>query len=132
MIDLRKAVEVLTDSGVEFVLIGGAAMTAHGSAYVTQDLDICYQRSYENIRRLVDALLPYHPRLRGTPTGIPFQFDAETIERGLNFTFATDLGDLDLLGEVTGLGFYNHVQECSVAMPVYGRECQVLSLEGLL
>ncbi len=67
MIDLERALNALRDREVEFVLIGGAAMVAQGSAQVTQDLDICYERSRENIRRLVKALAPYRPRLRGAP-----------------------------------------------------------------
>jgi hypothetical protein len=132
MIHLQKALDVLREAGVEFVLIGGAAMTAHGSATITQDLDICYERSHENINRLVKAFGPHHPRLRGAPADVPFRFDEETIEAGLNFTLATDLGDLDLMGEVAGLGPYRAVRAASETMVVYGRDCQVLSLDGLI
>src|SRR5207249_8667496 len=51
-------------------------------------------------------LTPYHPYLRGAPPGLPFRWDAQTLERGLNFTLTTDLGALDLLGEITGGGRY--------------------------
>jgi hypothetical protein len=132
MINLQKALDALRDAGVEFVLIGGAAMVAHGSAQGTQDIDICYDRSRENIRRLVRALEPYHPRLRGAPADVPFLFDERTIEHGLNFTLTTDLGDLDLLGEVTGLGPYTAVRAASETMLVYGKNCNILSLEGLI
>lgn len=132
MINLQKALDALRDAGVEFVLIGGAAMVAHGSAQVTQDLDISYERSPENIRRLVKALEPSHPRLRGAPPDVPFRFDVETIQRGLNFTLTTDFGNLDLLGEVAGLGPYSAVRASSETMPVYGRSCNILSLDGLI
>jgi hypothetical protein len=132
MIDLPKALNALRDAEVEFVLIGGAAMVAQGSAQVTQDLDLCYRRSDENIHRLEKALSPHRPRLRGAPANIPFRFDEETIKRGLNFTLATDIGDLDLLGEVAGLGPYDAVRALSETMEVYGRSCNILSLEGLI
>ncbi len=132
MINLQKALDALRDAGVEFVLIGEAAMVAHGSAQATQDLDICYERSRENIRRLVRTLEPYHPRLRGAPADVPFRFDEETIERGLNFTLTSDIGDLDLLDEVTGLGPYGAVRASSETMSVYGRNCNILSLDGLI
>jgi hypothetical protein len=132
MIDLPKALNALRDAEVEFVLIGGAAMVAQGSAQVTQDLDLCYQRSHENIHRLVKALSPHRPWLRGAPANIPFQFDEETIKRGLNFTLATDIGEIDLLGEVAGLGPYDAVRALSETMQVYGRGCNILSLEGLI
>lgn len=79
MISFERAIGVLADGGVEFVLIGGVAIFAHGSAYLTQDLDVCYRRSKENMERLTKALEPYHPRLRGAPDNLPFRFDAETI-----------------------------------------------------
>jgi len=132
MISFQKALVALRNAGVEFVLIGGAAMVAHGSALATQDLDICYERSHENIRRLVSALAPFHPRLRGAPADIPFRFDSDTLERGLNFTLATDLGDLDLFGEVAGLGAYKVVRAASDIVQVYGTDCPILSLDALI
>ena len=65
-----KAVQALTDSGVEFVIIGGWSAVLHGSSYVTNDLDICY--SSENIKRLAEVLAPLHPRLRDLPLNLPF------------------------------------------------------------
>lgn len=132
MIDLRKALDTMRDSEVEFVLIGGAAMVAHGSAQATQDLDICYERSRANIGRLVKALASYRPRLRGVPADIPFRFDEKTVEAGMNFTLTTDLGDLDLFGEVSGLGGYEVVRASSETMQVYDRPCNILSLDGLI
>jgi len=63
-------------------------------------------RTNKNMERLAKALQPFHPVLRGAPPGLPFRCDAKTIASGLNFTLTTDLGDLDFLGEVAGLGFF--------------------------
>ena len=63
----------------------------------------------ENIQRLASALASHHPYLRGAPPGLPFRFDVETIESGLNFTLTTDLGPIDLLGEVAGGGTYERL-----------------------
>jgi predicted nucleotidyltransferase len=119
-------------AGVDFVIIGGVAGLAHGSARVTFDVDLCYKRTSENIRRLCDTLAPLHPRLRGAPEGLPFRLDPETVKAGLNFTLATDLGAVDLLGEISGLGGYEGVKAVSEALPLYGLEMNVLSLEGLI
>lgn len=128
----EAVIGLLADAGVDFVVIGGVAMLVHGSAHVTQDIDFCYSRSRENIRRLTSALLPYHPRLRGAPEGLPFMFDEETIRRGLNFTLSTDLGDVDFLGEVAGLGSYAAVRAESEKIEAFGRSFDVLSIAGLL
>lgn len=130
--DLERALTVLLDAGVEFVMIGGVAMYAHGSSRLTRDLDICYGRNSENLEKLSRALSPFNPRLRDVPSEVEFQLDALTLRHGLNFTLVTDLGDLDLLGEVPGLGGYPEVKAVSVMLPLFGRSCAVLSLDGLI
>jgi hypothetical protein len=107
-------------------------LIARGSAYVTRDVDICYERSKENLRRLVQALLPYHPRLRTPKEDVPILWDEFTLRNGLNFTLRTDLGDLDLLGEVTALGLYKDALAASDVMEAYGRSCRVLNLDALI
>ena len=66
---------------VRFIVIGGAAAIAHGSARLTQDLDIVYERTTENLNNLVLALSQCVPYLRGAPPGLPFQWDRTTLER---------------------------------------------------
>lgn len=122
----------LTDHQVPFVLIGGLAMTAHGSAYITQDLDVCYSRQKDHVDLLAQAMAPLHPYMRGAPPGLPFKFDAPTILAGLNFTLVTDLGDVDFLGEVGGIGFYDKVLAQSVEKTLYQMPLHVLSIEGLI
>jgi len=132
MVDFQPVLTALDDAGVQFVIIGGVAISVHGSAYITQDLDICYARSRDNVERLVTALKPYHPRLRGAPAALPFQFDSQTVLRGMNFTLASDIGDVDLFGEVIGIGFYAEVRARSLEVELYGRRLIVLSIEGLI
>src|SRR2546423_7438669 len=114
MIQFRTLLAALHSNNVAFVIIGGVAATLHGSARVTYDLDIVYERTPENLQRIIEALGPFKPYLRGAPPGLPFRFDAETLKRGLNFTFTTSEGPLDLLGELSGVGSYAAVREHSV------------------
>lgn len=132
MIDFEKALTVLADAQVRLVIVGGLAVTIHGSAYVTYDLDFCYARDAENLSRLTQALQPYNPRLRGAPASLPFRFDEETLKSGLNFTLTTDLGDLDLLGEVTGIGDYTAALATSMPVELFGHDFNVLTLEALI
>jgi len=113
-------------------LIGGAAATAHESARLTQDLDIVYRRTPENIARLAAGLGPYHPYLRGAPPGLPFRLDAETIQRGLNFTLTTDLGALDLFGDIPGGGAYEDLQCDAIELKLFGVTCRCLGLKRLI
>ena len=132
MIDFEATLKILSERGVNFVVIGGYAATLHGSAYLTRDLDICYERTPENMERLVRALSPYRPRLRGAPEGLPFVFDVQTLSNGMNFTLATDLGDIDLLGHVSGLGEFPALALDAISMPLFGGEYRVASLDSLI
>lgn len=93
---------VLTRHEVRFIVIGGLAANIHGSTTFTRDLDVCYERTPENMERLAAALLEIGVTLRGADPGLPFQVDARTIRNGLNFTFDTAFGWFDCLGEASG------------------------------
>ncbi len=132
MIDLETIVHRLADGSVKFVIVGGVAATVHGSSHITDDLDICYARDKINLARLAETLAPLNPRLRGAPADLPFMWDAETLRRGLNFTLRTDLGNIVLLGEVSGIGTYEQAQEASIQVMLFNTECSILSLEKLI
>ena len=78
------------------------------------------------------ALQSVNARLRNAPADLPFHLDAETLHKGLNFTFITDVGDLDLLGEVRGIGSYDEAIEGASSFQVLGHEFKVISLEKLI
>jgi len=132
MTDFEELIHRLHRSGVEFLIVGGLAATIHGSARLTQDLDIVYSRSAENIGRLVDALAPLAPYLRGAPEGLPFRLDAETVRAGLNFTLQTRVGALDLLGEITGGGNYAALHRHTITVVLFGVRVAALDLETLI
>jgi hypothetical protein len=132
LIDIETAFVVLSQAGVEFIVVGGVAARAHGSARLTNDLDVVYRRTPENIERLGSALAPHAPYLRGAPPGLPFRWDTDTIVRGLNFTLTTAFGDLDVLGEVTGGGGYDQLLPHSRAVPVFGVQVRCLDLHMLI
>ncbi len=127
-----ELLSVLAGGGVEFILAGGVAAGAHGATRATQDIDIVYSRSPRNLGRIVNALAPLKPYLRGAPPGLPFRLDVETLKRGLNFTLTTSAGWIDLLGEIAGGGTYENLREHSIAIGVFGVECRVLDLATLI
>lgn len=103
MTDYRKLLETLAGAEIEFILVGGVAATVHGSARLTQDVDVVYGRSDANLARLAAALAPHGPYLRGAPLGLPFRLDETTLRGGLNFTLSTAIGDLEALAELEAL-----------------------------
>lgn len=132
MTQFEVLLTALLQHRVSFVIIGGIAATLHGSARLTNDLDVAYERSDANIDRLSSALSAFQPYLRGAPEGLPFRFDTATIRRGLNFTLRTSAGDIDLLGEVTGVGSYEAVKRESVEVALFGSTYNVINLDALI
>lgn len=132
MTDFPRLLEALSAGGVDFIIVGGFAGTLHGSALPTRDLDIVYSRDKDNIGRLVAALAPHAPYLRGAPPGLPFRWDRPTVQVGLNFTLTTDLGAIDLLGEITGGGDYGALIPHAERVTVFGKSCLCLGLRRLI
>ena len=132
MKDVERQIRLVGEFQIECVLVGGVAATVHGSSVPTQDLDLCYSRDSGNMVRVVAALRSVNATLRGAPKNIPFILDEESLRRGLNFTFDTDVGKLDLLGEVRGVGVYADCFENADEAEIFGYHHHVLSLEKLI
>jgi hypothetical protein len=129
MTDFQAAIRALADAGVNFIVVGAYAAAIQGSTLVTRDLDICYERTPENLRRLASALSPLHPRLRGVPEGVPFVLDERALGQGMNFTLQTDLGEIDLLGELSGVGQFPALLPDAVSVVLHGTSFRVASIE---
>jgi predicted nucleotidyltransferase len=130
--DFARLLGVLHDHGVECIVVGGLAATIHGSARLTQDVDVSYARSDANLQRLVRALAPLEPYLRGAPPGLPFDWSVATLRAGLNFTLTTSAGALDLLGEISGGGRYEDLLPRTIVVPLFGYEVRCLDLDSLI
>lgn len=106
---------VLARHEVRFVAIGGTAGRLLGSALTTDDVDILYERSGENIGRLAAALAELAARRRDLDPAIAVpRLDAQTIRNGMNFLLTTRYGDLDCLGE-TASGRFTYEQMAPTA-----------------
>jgi predicted nucleotidyltransferase len=130
--DFARLLGALHKTGVEYIIIGGVAATVHGSSRLTQDVDVCYARTDANLDRVVRALRPLKPYLRGAPRGLPFEWSAATLRAGLNFTLTTTAGDIDLLGEVTGGGTYDDLIAHTMEVTLFRHHTRCLNLEWLI
>ncbi len=129
---LEEVARLLAEHGVRYILIGGWAAILHGAARSTNDVDIVYARDADNIHRLVEALGPWQPYLRGAPPGLPFRWDESTVHAGLDFKLTAAHGEIDLLGEVTGGGPYEQLLPFSQTVTAFGVPLRVVTLERLI
>jgi hypothetical protein len=130
--DPGPALETLLRHQVDFVLIGGLAAVVLGSSYSTFDLDVAYARDRANLERLSEALRELGATLRGAPPRVPFRVDADTLEAGLNFTFETRVGNVDVFGEPTGGPAYDELRRRSSVERIEGVEIRVASIDHLI
>ena len=128
----KMLLERLIQHNVDFVVIGGVCGVLHGVALVTFDLDICCRFSRVNLRRIEAAVKDLHPQHRLTANKLPLELTDELCDSLKNIYLKTDLGILDCLGEVAGLGNYDQVRARSIMYKMSYGEFPILSLEALI
>ena len=128
-LDLLKS---LNDHQVQYVLVGGMACVIHGSQVVTQDVDICAPLTQENLSRFLAALAGAHPRFRTARDLHSLPDQPEKLEGFKNLYLVTDLGQLDVLSEITGVGAYSEVEQHTIQVDLEGIQCNVLDLDTLI
>ena len=95
----------LKDSGLEFVVIGGLCVVYHGVPVATFDLDICCPFGEENVLKIESAVKDLNPVHRLTANKLPLELTRQQLCKDLkNIYLQTDLGKLDCLSEVAGIG----------------------------
>jgi hypothetical protein len=122
----------LASAGVDFVVIGGVAVIAHGYERNTKDLDICYAPDPENLEALGGALVSLGARLRGIEEDIPFVPDARTLKHMQILTLDTPDGGLDVLVDPSGSPGYRALKERAKRIDFDGWEILIASIEDLL
>lgn len=122
----------LTAAGVRFVVVGGVAAAAHGSAHVTNDLDVCYDTAPDNIARLAALLADWDAYPRGVDRGLPFFMDERQFRTTPLMTLTTREGDLDVLDRVAGVGAFAEALAHSMEFDGFGVRFPVLDLPQLI
>ena len=130
--DDRGLLSRLQSHGVDFVIIGGFCGILHGVSLVTRDLDICCRFSLENLRALECAVKDLNPVHRLTANKLPLELTDELCSRLTNLYLNTDLGILDCLSEVKGIGNYESVLKRSTPFKLSYGEFRILDIDALI
>lgn len=132
MVQLNRLLERLYDAQVDFVIVGGFAGMLHGSSLVTRDLDVCAVLSAENVARLRHAFRDLRPTHRLTPQRLSFLENPEAGVGMKNLYLETELGPIDFLGSILGIGEFERVRAASIEVELFGRRCRVISIQDLI
>jgi hypothetical protein len=134
MASFLRLIPRLHEAGVEFVVIGGVAAIFHGAEYVTMDLDVAAPMALENLQRLVGALAELKPKFRMRPD-LPVVTPENHNLKGIkNLYLLTDIGQIDVLGMVEGVGDYAAVvgQAIEADLGEGVGPCKVIDLDALI
>jgi hypothetical protein len=125
--DLKTLARYLRDAAVEYALVGGYAIAAHGFTRVSEDIDILVNPSAENTRRWVLALsqLPDHAARELQQQGNVFAGDKRYALR-INDEFT-----VDVMPSIAGHS-WEEMRRYIQTIDFDGDELQLLNLEGLL
>ena len=113
---------------MDFLVIGGYAAVAHGSAQITRNLDICYSPDEANLTALGRALVALDAHVRGGAEVVPFVPDAKRLRNTQVGTLETAEGPLHLV-RVPG---YAALTKRALTVAVAGVTVRVASLKDLL
>jgi predicted nucleotidyltransferase len=127
----ERLLEVLRDSGLPFVVVGGVAAVAHGSTIATRDLDVVIDLDAEHRRRLLEALAPFHPRHAARPELGTIAPPGDELVGFRLLLLETDLGRLDVLSEMEPIGAPEMLQTVELEL-LPGERFRVLSLDQLI
>jgi len=130
--DFPSLLRRLVSTGVDFVLVGGYAGVVHGCTLVTQDVDICCNFSPGNLLALQEAIADLHPVHRMTPGRKPLELTDENASQIRSVYLDTDLGYLDCLSKIQGLGGYDEVAKASQPIEIDGLTLRVLTTDALI
>lgn len=132
MQDLSALLRRISDSGLDFVIVGGFAAVTHGSSYVTRDVDLCLVLTPENVASLRTALAEWNPRHRMTPNRLSFLTHPGEKEPVQNLYLQTDMGVVDILSSVLGVGDFARLKQRATMIEVDGHRYSVMSIEDLI
>jgi len=130
--DFHDLLTRLIETQVDFVLVGGFAGVVHGCSCVTQDIDICCDFSPENLLALQKAVSNLHPVHRMTPGRKRLNLTEQTCSQFKNLYLDTDIGQLDCLSFIDGLGDYQMVKQASELVKIKDLPLRILRLDGLI
>ena len=131
--DPRRVLEVLDGHGVDFTVIGGVAVIAHGHPRNTRDIDFVAASDRPNLERLAAALAALNARLWGVDAELlGITLDAESLASGANFTLTTDAGGLDFFNEVPGGVPYEDLRSRALVVQLPGLTIRVAGRDDLI
>jgi hypothetical protein len=121
-LQIEPLLALLAEHEVEFVIIGGFSLSAHGVVRGTKDIDVVPEPGPDNRRRLAAALRALKAEVMLADDFDPRELGIEPDEDGLalggNWVLRTRLGRLDVMQDVPGVSGYDQLADGAVEIDV--------------
>lgn len=129
--DYQKLIKRLVRNNVRFVIVGGFAAVLHGSSVMTEDLDLCASFREDNVINLLQAFKDIHPEHRLIGKTRPITESAKQLSACSNIYLKTDLGYIDVLSQLPGIGTYEEIIPHTILISLFDMDCRVLDIDTL-
>lgn len=129
---LKRAVRSFHEAGIDFVLIGGLAMRAHGANNMTTDADFAYAIEPDNLERLAAFLPTIHARVIGRPRNENFVITTDTLRKVRFLNLDSDLGAIDVMRDIAGIDSLEGLRARATLMDLGGFVVPVASIDDLI
>ena len=124
---------MLSQRGVELVVIGGWAAVAHGSPLPTRDVDVVPLDDEANLARLSDALRELDAKVRnGDEEPLPFAHDSTSLAASTFWNLTTRFGDLDISFRPSGTQGYRDLRRDAIEVTLRGTPVLLASLADIV
>ncbi len=131
-LDASRILHALAEHRVEYLLIGGLAVQAHGHVRTTQDVDLLPEAEPENLDRLAAALRSLHARPAGEGRRTDFRLDAAAILAADPLSLDTDEGGVDVHRSPPGGQPFAAMRRRALTLDVIGLQVPVLGRDDLI
>jgi hypothetical protein len=139
MLEIDRLVAALNQHHVQFIIVGGMAVAAHGFVRATKDLDVVPSSDRVNLVRLAQALSELGARIHGggdfDRSEFPFDpLNPDDLAEGGNFVLETNAGRLDVMQWIPGIdaeAAYDHLSVGAIEADILGHPVRVCSLDDL-
>lgn len=134
-LDVEGLLAALEAAEIQFVVIGGFAVGAHGYPRATKDLDIVPDPAPENLQRLASLLSDLNASVLGMEEFAEeevVQPDAAGLEMGGNFVLVTNHGRLDIMQLIGPDLEYVDLESAAVEDEVFGHRVRFCGFDHLV
>jgi hypothetical protein len=123
----------MAEAELQFVVIGGHAVAAHGYERATRDVDIVFSTDRENCERFAELLRRLDASVRAADLPAPEgRITGEWLTAGGHFVFATEHGLLDALSWIAGLDYAALDSRALTAELADGTQLRICSYDDLV